>query len=94
MIKERSMPEDFNTNELQENICVAILLQLSPLWRGATNDLELKRDKVSDLLQPGQALPWWNGLKNQPDRNVKIILHKQGSYREPSKPKPKVCPHP
>lgn len=95
---ERLMPKeisesDLNMNELSEKYACCSSVAVSQPWQGATNELKLKCDKVSDLLKPGQALPWWDILKNKPDLNVKITLHKQGSCRKPSKPKPKGCHH-
>lgn len=85
---------DLNMDELSDKYACCSSAAVSQPWQGTTNELELKCDKVSDLLKPGQALPLWEVLKNKPDMNVKISLHKQGSYREPSKPKPKGCHRP
>lgn len=90
MTKERLMPQetsgsDFSTNEFSEKYRCSSSIAGSQPWPGATNELDLKYDKVLDLLKPGLALPRRDGLKNKPDKNVSIILHKQGFYKEPSK---------
>lgn len=61
MITERLMPKeisgsDLNMNELSEKYSCCSSVAVSQPWQGATNELELKCDKVSYLLKPGQAL--------------------------------------